>query len=162
MDRLQVLEHSSPYKVQKLFGRETEFGLLAGHMDLKQNVHALSLPLSLAVNGHEQSLRIDAFYQRSGGYHGLDLVRLEMADEVPADVGGKCRGLGRQLLGAALSEKPLACSVGLENGLRRVKFRNSDKAHPLGQSSAYLFKPCAYRFHLLYPLFSGRLPNSAS
>ncbi len=55
----------------------------------------------------------------------LRLVRLEVTDEVPLDVElRQSLRLGRELLGVAFAERPLARRVGLANGIRRLRLRD--------------------------------------
>ena len=73
------------------------------------------------------------------GVHGLhqggvrknefELVGLEMADEMPLDVGGHLRDLGRQLLRTVFSKDALSCIVSLHQALHRMEFGNSNELH---------------------------------
>ena len=50
------------------------------------------------------------------------LVGLQVAYEVPVDVGGQERRFGRQLLNAAFAEVALSGAVGFEDSLDGVEF----------------------------------------
>ena len=90
-----------------LLGQKTLLGLLVGDVDFQQDVHPLAQCTGRLVDFGEQPFGIDGMDHRRVGNHHLDLVGLQVADEMPADVSRKGRSLGGQLLRTVFPEVPL-------------------------------------------------------
>ena len=104
-------------------------------MELHQHILHNPLPDGLAVYLLKQTDGIDALYQRRTQPQQLFyLVGLQVADEMPAVIlRAEFGHFGRQLLHAALAEKPLTCLMGLAQGLDGMELGNSDKPDPVRQ-----------------------------
>ena len=138
----ELLELAEAEILEQLFGIEAELGLLAGHVDLHEYAADDAGALRLAVDELEEAFGVDALNHGDFAYKLTHLVGLQMADEMPAYVGGELRDLRQKFLHAALAETALPGVVGLLHSLRRMKLGNRHQADPGRQ---LLMKP----FYLL-------------
>ena len=119
--------------VAQLRGIPARLGLLAGDVDLEQDVDHTAAAGRLRLNrlGEAGAVhRMDQLHERRDV---LDLVGLQVADHVPLDILGKQLVFLAKLLRAALAEDALSGVVGLADQLRRVGFRDGDQRHPRRQ-----------------------------
>ena len=100
-------------------------------MHLQQDTHLALDLLRLAVDGLQQAEAIDRMDEVHKRYNLLDLVGLQMADEMPADVFGQGFVLRQQLLYAALAKIAFPCLVGLDDGLVGVELADANHGHTL-------------------------------
>jgi len=129
-------------------GREAEFGLFLSHMHLHEHAADYAGALALAVDGTEQALAVNAFYQgRPQGDELAHLVGLKMAYEVPCDVGRKGRHLRGKLLHAALAKKTLAGGIGLGKRLYGMEFRHRHELHSGRNGGADGIESAGYVVH---------------
>ena len=127
-------------KFYQFVGGEAEFGLLGGHVELEEHTAHYAGARRFVVDEAQETLGIDALNQ--GHLTRLDeaahLVGLQVADEVPADVGREFLHLGLEFLSAAFAEEALPGVVSLADGFGRVEFAHGDQLHSLGESGAYI------------------------
>ena len=122
---LQIL---SELHVFQLAGKETEFGLLLCHMDLQQHIDGAANLGSGGIHVAQMLQGVDSVDHADEGDVVLELLGLEVADEVPLDVGRQEGGLVAQLGGVVLAEEALSSTVGLEDVLHGLEFRDGDEA----------------------------------
>ena len=77
--------------------------------------------------------RVHGLHHGNVRQHQFEFVGLEMAYEMPLDIGGHLRRLGRKLLRAVLSKEPLSGIVGLHEAFYRMEFGHSYQADTGGQ-----------------------------
>ena len=115
--------------LDRLVGGEARLALFGRHMHLQQAVHHPAGGPGGAVYRLQQMERIHRLDERRVGNHVLDLVGLQMAYEVPLDVGWERLGLGLQLQGTVLAETALPGLVGGHDVLHRLKLGNRHQRH---------------------------------
>ena len=112
-----------------LFLRESVLGLFGTQVELQQDIDGFTIVAPPLVDGFQQMERIHRLDQGDVWKDELELVRLEMADEVPLDIGGHLGHFLRQFLGPVLAEDTLTRIIGLHQTGDRVEFGNCHQFH---------------------------------
>ncbi len=112
--------------------RKAVLGLLRPQMKLQQAADLLRIGPAPIVHRTQKTLRINRLHHIGIRQNHLDLVGLQMADEMPADVGRQLRSLLMQLLRTVLAEQALAGVIGLLKDGHRMEFRDCYKLDSAG------------------------------
>ena len=109
--------------------REPMFRLLGTEMEFKENIDRFAVVSPPLVNRFQQMERVHRLDQGDVREHEFELVGLEMADEVPLDVGGHLGHFLRQFLRTVLAEDTLPGIISLHQAGDRVEFGNCHQFH---------------------------------
>ena len=90
-------------------------GKFFGNMDLQQDIDSFAHGTGGFVDLGQQALGIYGVDQGGVGDNLLDLIGLQVADEVPLDVGRQLLGLRGQLLGPVFPKGALARRIGFQD-----------------------------------------------
>ena len=120
---------SGTYNRQYFLLTEPVLGLFSTEVEFQKYVNDSSIVSPPLVDGFQQMEGVHRLDEGDVREDEFELVGLEMADEMPLDVGGHLRNLGRQFLGTVLAEDALAGFIGLHQPGDRVEFGNCHQFH---------------------------------
>lgn len=119
-------------------GCEALFGVFAGDVELDEDVLDFVDAGGAAFDFGDESLVGYAVYECGVRDDHFDFVGLEVADEVPPDVGGELGGFGDEFLRSAFAKVAFAGGVGLADGFGGVEFGDADESDAGGYVAADL------------------------
>ena len=105
------------------------FGLFGAQVQFQKDIDGFAVVCPPLVDRFQQMEGVHRLDQGDVREDELELVGLEVADEVPLDVGGHLGHLGRQFLRPVLAEDTLPGVVGLHQAGDRVEFGNCHQFH---------------------------------
>ena len=108
---------------------EAKLRYLRGDVELEEAVDGAVDLEGLFVDLSQEAEAVDAVDHIDEGCNVLHLVALQVADEMPFDVGREDRLFGGDLLHLVLPEYPEAHVIEFQDGFRRVGFRYGDHFH---------------------------------
>ena len=120
---------SGTYDRQYFLLSEPMFCFLCPEMEFQKDIDQTTILPPPLVYGFQQMEGVHRLDEGDVRENELELVGLEMADEMPLDIGRHLRHLGRQFLGTVLAEDTLAGFVGLHQPGDRVEFGNCHQFH---------------------------------
>ena len=157
-DILVLLPSTALHEAKQLVGSEAVLRLFLSNMHLKKDGDDAPLTFRLLVNLLNQTLGIDGMDEADERCDVLDLVRLQVADEVPLNVLGQHLVLRNQFLHMALPEDALTAIVGFLNERGRMVLADSNKTDTLWQR----LQDAIYSFFYHYYLPFLPLPRRGS
>ena len=115
---------------------ETTFGQFLCHMKLNEHVYHLTDFLRLLRNLLQKMQRINALNQVYKRHNLTDLIRLQMANEMPANVLRHLLVFPYEFLHPTLAEIAFARFIRLHQALHRMELRNANQSHAFGKCTA--------------------------
>ena len=103
-------------------------GFFGAQVEFQEDVNQSVVGLGPGLDGFQEVKGVYGLGQGDVWQDQFEFIGLEMADEMPLDIGRKQGHLGRQFLRTVFSKHPLACVVGLQDGRHRVEFGNSHQS----------------------------------
>ena len=99
-------------------------GGIGGDVDFQKDIYNAPVPAPPLVNRFQKMQAVDRLDQGDIRKDKFQLIGLEMADEMPLDIGGKQGNLCGQFLRAAFGENTVSGIIRLADTIYGVKFGN--------------------------------------
>ena len=121
------------YNRENLLRGEALLGLFGAKVELQKDIRHFVIGHAPGVNGLKEMEGIYGLHKLYIRENQLKFIGLEMADKMPADIGGHLRNLCGKFLRAAFGKDALPGVVGLHEAVYGVIFGDGNKLYPGGQ-----------------------------